>query len=931
MDERGRVPFALVGVVLLVTASSVGVTLATRDAPDTVNAADRAVERATAAARVALERATVRASTSAAAHPVVEPANTTYGRALRSESVFRDALRLRVYAAAARAFAETRVEHGHASARIELPGVNSTVDARRAIQSVELTPVSRNDLRVRVRNATLVVDTGARVVRRSVSPSVVVSTPVLSLHDRVSAFDEGVTAGVLDGPGLARETTARLYPYIEARALAQYGGLPIENVLSNRHTEVATNDGLLAVQRATLGHTATRADAAVGRAYAITGVGDLLAVGGRSLRGRATEILAAHGVNASAPWQGFDAPTTSLTPAAAADEALVAYVDGTNDESLDAALVDAYRFDARVVARVTDTERRVDADRPPAGWTRVNATTETSITVRERTPTPVSAPDGFRVVATLGKRVVRVRETRTTWTNGSATRTTTRAERVVRDVTMAAVARPRRLRGVPARPLAGDLPVSVRDEIRAAVFEAPEELARRTAAGEHVARAETVSVDPPAAVRARAAREVGSLRDRLANVSTTTHVTGRGLLTANPVNALVRELATRRPALVNAPSRYDSLAARAVTAVRAGYVDCALDRVRSRADDAASVRSHLRETVADLGGRIPTGVTVHATPDTVVESVSAHPRYLSLALDRNDSAALAARNVNVFTIPYGDAADAVVDGASGAVRLSTAAAVLDAAAGASDSSDLRAAVEKSALRVRAELASELAARTSISDGRARRLVALANERWPSPAARARAATNGSLVAAVTAESRRAGVVDASDRVALAAALRTAVRRVRESGDASVSEDAVADVQAAARTELTDALGAASTRAARRRLGKRLGALPAGVPVLPVPGFWYATANVWTVSVRGGYHRFAVAGGSTPPGFGGTYEYVRRAEKVRFDVDGDHAREVLGRNTRIEFSFDTAVVVAVPPGPRGTGDVNGDGDERSPGW
>jgi hypothetical protein len=57
--------------------------------------------------------------------------------------------------------------------------------------------------------------------------------------------------------------------------------------------------------------------------------------------------------------------------------------------------------------------------------------------------------------------------------------------------------------------------------------------------------------------------------------------------------------------------------------------------------------------------------------------------------------------------------------------------------------------------------------------------------------------------------------------------------------------------------LADGIETGSERARKRALGKRLGALPAGLPLAPVPGYWYATANVWYVNVSGQYERFAV--------------------------------------------------------------------------
>jgi len=109
-------------------------------------------------------------------------------------------------------------------------------------------------------------------------------------------------------------------------------------------------------------------------------------------------------------------------------------------------------------------------------------------------------------------------------------------------------------------------------------------------------------------------------------------------------------------------------------------------------------------------------------------------------------------------------------------------------------------------------------------------------------------------------------------------------------------------------------------------GEAIGETPAGLPVTPVPGYWYATTNVWTVSVRGAYARFALRTRRGVPGE--RLRYVRDGSTVTLDVTGDGDHEVLGRDERVAFETNTTVVVAVPPG-GGVGD--GEADERSPGW
>jgi hypothetical protein len=125
---------------------------------------------------------------------------------------------------------------------------------------------------------------------------------------------------------------------------------------------------------------------------------------------------------------------------------------------------------------------------------------------------------------------------------------------------------------------------------------------------------------------------------------------------------------------------------------------------------------------------------------------------------------------------------------------------------------------------------------------------------------------------------------------------------------------------------------ASERVARR-YADRLRVVPAGVPVTPVPGYWYATVNAWTVEVRGRYARFVAraAGGTPADAPNATVAYVREDARATLDVDGDDEPEVFGHSTPVSFRVRTAVVVVVPPGGSGVGDRVGDAVQASPGW
>lgn len=137
---------------------------------------------------------------------------------------------------------------------------------------------------------------------------------------------------------------------------------------------------------------------------------------------------------------------------------------------------------------------------------------------------------------------------------------------------------------------------------------------------------------------------------------------------------------------------------------------------------------------------------------------------------------------------------------------------------------------------------------------------------------------------------------------------------------------------AAKRALESGLQNASERASRKWLGETLGATPAGLPVAPVPGYWYATMNVWDVTVHGSYAEFTVrARYGTPETPGATMAYTRREGSVELDADGDGSAERIGRTSPVSFETGTVVVVVVPPNGPGVGDRDGNADERSSGW
>ncbi|WP_137283344.1 DUF7286 family protein [Halorussus salinisoli] len=1033
-DRRARVPFALVGVLLLVGSAGLSATLAGGPTPTTDESVGLAVDRATAATNTALRGAVARAGRQAARAPVTDTANTTAGRVLNESTPFRDALRIRVYLAARDALdsvdARTRVTRTDGvRASVSLPPIRNASDLRAAKRRVEIEPAGGADraenagLRVRIENVTVTATRGGRVVEREqFSPELVVATPALALHERVQRFESRLNRGPL-ASGLGRRLTGRLYAVAWARGYAQYGRAPIQNVVANRHVELAANGAILREQRVAFGRSDPRGRRALGWATARVGATDMLVAANEHRGTRRTEQLlaVARRYQRENPMPGgvtsdTDASRSTLRVGVnrTADRAFSDVVASENGPGLDGILRSAYTADVRLVAAVrkvqSESEPRPSPDSPGANWTLQSSEVRTTTAVEATTGSPPGTPQGSHLLRHESRRVVRTHSLVSEWTRddgnrrdvngGDETRQTVQQWTETFDVRVgvagdhsAGSAGSTENRFAPARPVAevhergGALGgPNLRDLAGAATerlvtdrggFDA---LARRAVAGTVDTRTEQVAGRRPSDLRPWVYRDLAALRERVRNLSVEVSRT-RAVDGDPPAAELARAIRSRRAELVGAPGRYDGAADRARVAARAAYVDRVVARLGSRADRETATRTGVEQALDDAGSsleRVRRILRARTTPRTtpprpmpadgpgraVDLSVAGAPPYLTLAaLDHEQVAAipegeqthpLSARNRNVFAVPYGDAAETVAselvgESESGHADLRTAALALRAAnrtlaeeenrSLARRRDALQASLARSMREVRDGLVAELAMpRFDTTEAERRAAVASGLARWNTTAGRALAVANGSAAEAIAAAAvRRRSTLRRPDRRDwVRVRTELAVESVRQgvagpprsevNGTATVARNVA---KSALKDAVAAGLGNATEVASERWFGGVLGAVPAGLPVAPVPGYWYATVNVWTVSVRGEYARFAVSAPQGPPGE--SVVYAREEATVRLDWDGDGEQEVVGHTTPVSFETETTVVVVVPPGPPGVGDKDGNRDETSPGW
>ncbi|MFB6176138.1 MAG: hypothetical protein ABEI99_03150, partial [Halobaculum sp.] len=227
----------------------------------------------------------------------------------------------------------------------------------------------------------------------------------------------------------------------------------------------------------------------------------------------------------------------------------------------------------------------------------------------------------------------------------------------------------------------------------------------------------------------------------------------------------------------------------------------------------------------------------------------------------------------------------------------------------------------------------------VGRARAATILAAARDSYDGVGTVAVAATNGSYADRIAAVAGRRLGLSRIERDRLALELRVWLREQTASERVSVPEQVVNETvstrrrvaEYALRTGVSRATERGLSRARKRLAGEAFDSVLAGLPVAPVPGYWYATVNVWFVQVRGTYPSFAVTAHRSDRENASSVRYVRTDRAVTLDVDGDGTPERIGRNRAIRFRTHAVAFAVVPPGRSGVGDVGGDADERSSAW
>lgn len=672
VDERARVPFALIGVLLLVTSTTYAAGLADRGLVGEDRSVERAVERVDADTTAALRTAAREAAHAAAAEPVTRaPAVETGTPAVREGTAFTDAFRIRLAVAGADALSAVAADVGSVTATTTLPPVDDREDLSGARDRVRVEPTANGTAtRVTFEGVTTTATRNGRtVVNRTEDRTVVVAVPTLAAHERTERFEDRLGRDPVAGPGLGRQLTASLYPTTWARGYAQYAGAPVENVLANRHVELSTNAGIVRTQRAVFGTSDPDARGGVARATARTGV---------------TDLLSPTGVH-EASWTdaALDAPTPtgseeSATPPDAQteragerseDAAFEPDRDRTDEETsipighaadvgavrvhddLDEVVEGAYRVEADVeteTAQVADGGRLAPPvpDTAAAGeWERVDVSRSERLTDVSGSDVPRGVPAGTvapEEPVSFGEadRVVTVeRDATATWErevvergpNGSVVdrtvhRTTTSDAATDRyRVRVSVTGRHAPTDGAPDRPAATfgagsaddvtDLrgtPTAARSTLGVDTTAGVDRLAREAVRSGDVDDSTVVRGSPSDAERDRVAADVAALAATVREVETDASMEAAAVGEAEPYSDLADTVRDRRAAIVDAPATYDSATDRARIAAREAYVDAVVTELESAAADREHATTDVLDKVNDAFGGPSVGEAIAA-------------------------------------------------------------------------------------------------------------------------------------------------------------------------------------------------------------------------------------------------------------------------------------------------------------------------------
>ncbi|WP_339102861.1 carboxypeptidase regulatory-like domain-containing protein [Haloterrigena salinisoli] len=277
IDDRARVPFAIIGVLMLVTSVMIVGVLQTRGGPETEIDETLAMDRTEAAVQSELRGAVIDATQQAAAQPVT----TSELDALQGNQTetFETYLELLIYLEVQESLPSAGQTTGDVETTISIGGdVPDDPDRAVSVADDRIDVTERTDgdglLEVTLDRVTITLEEGDRVIsERTVDDlTVTVGTPILELQEKTEDYENMLNEGFLEGEttefeNLAQKTAMRLYPMAYFKSFINRmdegigdedlgQGWTFDEILENNHTEVMANDAIFGVQEEVFGEDA---------------------------------------------------------------------------------------------------------------------------------------------------------------------------------------------------------------------------------------------------------------------------------------------------------------------------------------------------------------------------------------------------------------------------------------------------------------------------------------------------------------------------------------------------------------------------------------------------------------------------------------------------------------------------------------------------
>jgi len=273
-DSRARIPLAIVGVLLLLSTVVLLGSVETRDPVDPDVDPALAIDRTESATQTAVREAVQRAADRAATQPLTNASATPYGRVLDGDDPFRAYLKGLIYLETRDALGSAGQTIRDVNTTVDVPAVRDNESFARAIDRVTVSSGGDGVLTVEVRNVTTTAwHEGKQFDQSTGTITVSVATPVMQLHNRTERFQALLDAGITDR-GFSQRFNARIYALGWARGYAQYGGMPITEVIANRHVKPSVNDAVYRTQKDAFGAADPRLPDAVRRGWLCMAIRD---------------------------------------------------------------------------------------------------------------------------------------------------------------------------------------------------------------------------------------------------------------------------------------------------------------------------------------------------------------------------------------------------------------------------------------------------------------------------------------------------------------------------------------------------------------------------------------------------------------------------------------------------------------------------------